>query len=343
MVLALAAVLVSLIPLSFLLPSHLPEPSYAGKTLTQWLVNTDTDWIWIPNDVYGHIHNELWDAVCDTNSTANSCPPGSWTPPPPDEVRQAVTQIGTNAIPRLLQLMASKDTRWTKTRNAIAERLPDKLGRLIYPYHFPDLVDRQHAAAFEGFSILGTNAEPALPALSNMLFHGDPDLELTWAIANIGPKGIALLTSALARTNADRRNDIALALGLEYRAARSAGPALVDRIERGDANYDVLGALGRIGSDDPRLVPALTRLLQATNADDNPRLHTDMAYLVLGLQREKARAAAPLVIAQYRLLTGDAEAAAYRRFYRRILRNIAPDLETNLPPRQPDEYSSNWP
>jgi hypothetical protein len=85
------------------------------------------------------------------------------------------------------------------------------------------------------------------------------------------------------------------------------------------------------------------RLLEAEDARANPKADTAMAFLLLGLQREKARVAAPLVIAEYRLLEGDAIAAANRRFYRRILRVIAPDLETQLPPRPPDEESGTWP
>jgi hypothetical protein len=179
--------------------------------------------------------------------------------------------------------------------------------------------------------------------LSNLLFQGRDQLHLTWAIANIGPKGMAVLTNVLARTNGSLRNTAALALGLQYQQGRLAVPALVDCVERGNATYDVLGALGRISCDDPRLVPALMRLLEAKDAPANRKVDSAMAFLVLGLQREKARAAAPFVIAEYRLLVGDAIAAANRRFYRRILRAIAPDLETKLPPRPPDEESGSWP
>ena len=154
---------------------------------------------------------------------------------------------------------------------------------------------------------------------------------------------MAVLTSALARTNGSLREAAALALGLKYEDARSAVPALVDCVERGHAGYDVLGALGRIGCDDPRLVPALMRLLQAEDARANPKVDTAMAFLLLGLQREKARVAVPLVIAEYRSLINETNAAANRRFYRGILRAIAPDLEMQLPPRPTDEDSGTWP
>ena len=251
--------------------------------------------------------------------------------------------MGTNGIPQLIRLMSSRPGRWSTIRGTIAERLPEKLGELFYPYYSRDFAERQNVAAFDGFTILGTNAEPALPALSNLLFQGREQLPLTCAIANIGPKGIALLTNALDRQAPSRRNDAALALGLQYEGAKSAVPALLFCVERGNAGYDVLGALGRIGCDDPRLVPALMRLLEAKGAEANPKVATGMAFLLLGLQREKARVAAPLVIANYRLLEGDANAVAGRRFFRRILKATAPDLETQLPPGPPDEESETWP
>jgi hypothetical protein len=342
---ATVVVLVSIVIL-FLVSERPSEPGYAGKTLTQWLLNTNADWVWIPNDVYGHIHDELWFKLVESMKTSNTVSIDTWRESgdfATNDTAFAVRAMGTNAIPQLIRLMSSRPSRWTTIRGAIAERLPDKLREFFYPYHSGDFAERQNVAAFDGFTILGTNAEPALPALSNLLFQGREHLQLTWAIANIGPKGIALLTNALDRQPPSRRNDAALALGLQYEDAKSAVPALVNCVEQGNAGYDVLGALGRIGCDEPRLVPALMRLLEAKGAQANPKVDTGMAFLLLGLQREKARVAAPLVIAEYRLLEGDANAAAGRRFYRRILRAAAPDLETQLPPRPPDEESETWP
>jgi hypothetical protein len=338
-------VLVTLM-LLFLVSERRNEPRYAGRTLTQWLLKTNADWIWIPNDAYGHIHDELWSVVSGQDSETNLTGPVSWElNPPTGEACLAVRHIGTNGIPRLIQLISARPSPWAAIRRGIAERLPGKFGEVFYPFHSRDFSERQNAAAFEGFTILGTNAEPALTALSNLLFQGSEQLELTWAIANIGPKGVAVLTNALTRTSgrAPSRDAAALALGLKYHQARSAVPALVDCVERGNATYDVLGALGRIGCDDPRLMPALMRVLEAKDAPANAKVDNAMLFLLLGLQREKARVAAPLAIAEYRLLQGDANAAANRRFYRRILRVIAPDLETQLPPRPPDEESGPWP
>ena len=342
---ATGIVLVSMVIL-FLVSERPSEPGYAGKTLTQWLLNTNADWVWIPNDFYGHIHDELWFKLVESMKTSNTVSidtareSGEFAT---NDMAVAVRAMGTNAIPQLIRLMSSRPSRWSTIRGTIADRLQEKLGEFFYPYHSRNFAERQNVAAFDGFSILGTNAEPALPALSNLLFQGKANMPLTWAIANIGPMGIALLTNALTTTNANLQELAALALGLQYQEAKSAVPVLVACVERGDAGYDVLGALGRIGCDDPRLVPALIRLLEANRALDNPKVSKQMAFLLLGLQREKARAAAPLVIAEYHLLEGNASAAANRILYRGILRAVAPDLESQLPPRPQDEESGEWP
>jgi len=59
------------------LRGHKQEPAYQRKSLTQWLYNEDPDYVRMPNDVYGHIHNELWEAVVNGGyATQNAQPDG---------------------------------------------------------------------------------------------------------------------------------------------------------------------------------------------------------------------------------------------------------------------------
>ena len=321
------------------------EPAYGGKTLTEWLLNTNAGWVWIPNDLYGHIHDELWERLVGQDSETNALGPTFWQPvAAPDARTLAVRQIGTNGIPTLIELMSSRPTPWAKMRGAIAELFPARIGEFLYPYHSRNFPERKNSAACDGFAILGTNAEPALPAMSNLLFQGTEHMQLTSAISSIGSKGMAVLTNALVRTRAHSFNTAALALGWQYENGKSAVPALLNCVEEGYASYQILGALGRIGCDDPRLVSALIRLLEQRSSQTNTNLNEEMAFLLLGLQREKARPAAPLVIAGYQLVADDPNAPAARRFYRRILKSIAPDLVAQLPPPcGPDEESADWP
>lgn len=320
------------------------EPVYGGKSLSQLLYDGDEDFIWIPNDVYGHIHDELWSRLTTSTGKALSSAEGPGSKSGAADAADGA-QVGTNALPWLIQWMGRQPGRWDAIREWVGDHLPSRLGNWVSPsrgYVWGERHMRWHIAAFEGFTDLGTNAEPALPALSNLLVRTGGDLPLTWAMANIGPKGIAVLTNVLTTTNANLRDNAALALGLQYKRARPALPALVACVERQQASYHVLGAIGRIGGKEPRLVPALVNVLTATNLPPGAARDDSMVFLVLGLQRERARAAIPALLARYKAAP-PAGADATRRLLRRVLRNISPAAERQLPAPGPGETSDDWP
>jgi hypothetical protein len=267
------------------------EPEYAGRTLNEWLYNEDPGFIWIPNDVYGHIHDEFQDQL----ESGNPWPPASgyrsWYIPEESPKGEALLHVGTNALPWLVGWMASKPRPlerfrdWVRTRFAVPIFNPEGLSP----------AERRHVAAFEGFVALGPRAEPALPALSNLLQQPHPDLQLGWAIACIGPRGIAILTSALTNSDTGIRDTAALSLGLEGSAATSSVPTLLSLIDHGAASYHVLGALGRIGCDPALAAPVLTRNLERLvhhQGDDG----FSMTVLILGLCGDRARPAVPLLL-----------------------------------------------
>ncbi len=320
------------------------QPSYSGKTLSQWLRNGSRDFVWIPNDVYGHIHDELWRQLVTSPGeplTYSNALAARLNHPLEDQG----LCLDTNAIPWLIQWMEVRPTGWDRLNEWLGARLPSAVAPRVLPYSGTGAAERSfrwHIAAFEGFRLLRTNAEPALLSLSNLARRTGGDLPLTWAMANIGPAGIAVLTNLLASTNAVLRDNAALALGLEYEKARTALPALVDCIERGQAGYHVLGAVGRTGGDDPRLVPALTGLLASTNLALPGELDESMALLVLGLKGYQARPAVPVLVARY-YASSTNEPALSRRLLRRVIKTILPSAEQELPPPGPTEASSVWP
>ena len=321
--------------------NHSPKRSSAYGKLAQRLYNSSPDFFWIPNDVYGHIHDELWSQLVSAADEPEPVAQSVGSSPRRSSALES-DRIGTNAIPWLVQWMSAQPTVGDSIRRMIAPLVPvwlNNLGLHMSSSTWGEEHQRWQIAAFAGFSELGTNAEPALPALSNLLWLRKVDLPLTWAIASIGPKGIALLTNALANTSA--REDAALALGLNPEASRSALPALVACVECGKATYQVLGAIGRIGGEDPRLVPALVALLEATNAPPNVELDKTMAALVLGLQGKRAQAAIPALLALYRAATPESDGT--RRMLRRVLKSISADAEEMLPPPEPRENSTEWP
>jgi hypothetical protein len=300
------------------------EPAYAGRTLTEWLYNTDPGFVWIPNDLYAHFHDEFADQL----ESGEPWPPAnaSWggfmaTASPRQE---ALDHIGTNALPWLLDWMVSKPRpleqlrAWARTKFAMPIFHPGSLTP----------VERRHVAALDGFVALGPRAAPALPALSNLFHQPQPYLQLGRAIASIGPPGIAVLTHALTNADPQIRDTAALSLGLAGSAAGSAVPTLLSLIDRGAASYPVLGALGRIGCDPALAAPPLMRHL-ARLVDNEGDDGFGMTVLVLGLCGDQARPAVPL------LLRFHAQSDAWtRKTIRAALKGIDPGAWANLPPEE---------
>jgi hypothetical protein len=316
------------------------EPSYGGEKLSEWLYPTAPDFVWIPNDVYGHIHDEFWDRLVDPAGgprfmpTALGFDPGAGEPP----------HVDTNAIPCLTRWMGTRASPWDRLRHKAAGCLPARLGAWIDapgPTTWGPRHIRWQVAAYKGLTLLGTNATAALPALSNLLMRADADLPLAFAIGNIGPQGLTLLTNVLTGANAPLRDRAALALGLHHEEATMALPALVRCVERGGSSYDVLGAIGRIGGEHPGLVPALVAWLDATNMPPGAEFNESMAMLVLGLQGQRARAAIPALRSRYKgaSAAGDLNTC---KLLRRVLKNVAPS-EDLLPPPGPGEDGTDWP
>lgn len=133
------------------------EPVYQGKTLTWWL-------------------SDFW-------------PGRKPTPEKLEQARLAVRQIGTNAIPMLLQWISAKDG-----------PLKQKLITWIYehprvPFRLESSVDK-NMLAVSGFHILGkSQAGPAVPALVEIVRTGGGQRTSAynnvtfamWALADLDP------------------------------------------------------------------------------------------------------------------------------------------------------------
>jgi hypothetical protein len=310
------------------------EPAYQGKTLTEWLYPSDPDFVWMPNDIYGHIHNELWDAVLAGGYAARDRATDQPAKPNPnlrqDPATVATRQIGTNAIPRLLELMAARPGAVERSRDYLAPKLPGFLSFFLNTTRLIPTAERRHVAACIGFQALGTNAESALPALSNLLQRPGSDFELGCAIAGIGPKGRTVLVHALTNSDSQARRVAAFCLGIDPEASAAALPALVSLVERGQADYQVLGAIGRLDGDAGLVVPALTRSLERTNALPAAGFEAEMAILILGLYRDQARSALPILLNRY----DDADTTT-RQVIRVVIKNIDPPNAQRLLGRAP--------
>jgi hypothetical protein len=243
----------------------------------------------------------------------------------------------------LIEWMSASDSSVDRLRKSIADRLPNacyRFRQFVFPGgYWQTRVMRRHIAAHDGFVILGTNAEPALPALSNLFFQGHADMPLAWAISGIGPKGIGLLTDALASPDRSLRDEAALALGLQGDRDRTAMPALVSCVKQGRGSYSVLGAIGRIGGNPEIVVPALINVLQGPDKPPPGSLEESMSIVILGIHRERARPAVPLLLKLHE--TGTPETM---HVIRRALKNIAPETVAGLAKGnfRNDEDDSPW-
>lgn len=145
-------------------PAGPREPEYRGKKLTAWLVDLGTSW------------------VTRTNATL------------------AIQQMGTNAVPFLVQMLHAKDSPLKLKCMELVERQMARQHR----FHFHFLYSSQKINyAISGLTILGSDAKGAIPDLVNLLKDGDgADGQMAaFVLSRIGPSAVPALEIAL--TNSD--------------------------------------------------------------------------------------------------------------------------------------------
>ena len=136
------------------------EPSYQGRALTEWLGDCSVHPPW------------GWGEY-----------PRAFNPRVP-AARKAVKEIGTNAIPILLNMLQTGDS-MTKLKielNVLLER------QSMIGFRFRPGYDYRNLAVF-GFEILEKEAAPAVPALIGLLNpeHSNVRFEVIYSLGRIGP------------------------------------------------------------------------------------------------------------------------------------------------------------
>jgi len=263
------------------------EPSYNGKTLTQWI------------NIYCWPYNPTVADLLPRKTFFEDSEPRQ------NEAADAIRHIGTNAVPTLLDWM-DKDFRvaWKyKLRAALPKRLQNSHSVdwwLVAQDHYR--VDR----ALRGFHILGSNAAPAVPELTRRMMtrNSDSGVSAAMALGNMGGVGLPALLSALTNTRTPNRvmilrsasgatraasNDLsgltvlaqcvldpdpgvgstaAMELGLITNQPGIAIPALIQglNVSRGQVRARSADALGNYGAQARSAVPAL---LQYQNDSDS--------------------------------------------------------------------------
>jgi HEAT repeat protein len=180
-----------------------------------------------------------------------------------EQAREAVPQIGTNALPALLTLLGSRDS-------YLKLKLIELLGKQSFvKVHLRTAFDRRLLAHY-GLEALGPTAKPALPALIEQLNHGDMAGQTADTLARVGgADALSPLTNALTHADKRVRYGVVLALGQLGAEAERVAPLLLKALADADPmmRQSAALALGELGQQSGVAVPALIEALGDTSPD----------------------------------------------------------------------------
>ncbi|MGB7747549.1 MAG: HEAT repeat domain-containing protein [Verrucomicrobiia bacterium] len=201
----------------------------------------------------------------------------------------AIQQMGTNAIPTLLDLMGAtpKTIRWVAVR-LDSKRMREQLRNDDGDVYFGEIKE----AVVLAFTVLGTNAESAVPKMVKFLNEDNDDVSIyaAAALGVVGPKGFAALTNALNSPNPSIRVDVAIGISKSGQGFKLLIALLKDQDQR---VREV--TVNSLGNADPALaIPALVPLLD----DKEPDMRQSAAG-ALSNYGPKAKSAAPKILSLY--------------------------------------------
>jgi hypothetical protein len=277
-------------------PARTLEPSYGGKTLCEWLESGD-----------------LMAKMVQNGATTVR-----------DEAT-AVREIGTNAIPYLLEWIASPPP-WKFKLDKFTNRF---FGRPLFGRRL--LLDSWRADnAVWAFIVLGPKASAAIPDLTRMINTSNVktfgiSLRSFTALQGIGMTTLPSLMAMMTNRQEKARDAAICIVGSMDANAFPAVPSLIQCLADKDEKVvkGAIRALGTLHLQPDLVVPALTNYL--VHPQPNFRSDTEFALQQFG---PAARPAVPLL---KRLLT-DSDAAV-RYSATNALRKIAPEALTNVPTR----------
>jgi HEAT repeat protein len=209
--------------------------------------------------------------------------------------QEAIRQIGTNGIPTLIELLGVKEQNVKK----VLSKLHDKNLQYYYSQDddFLDSSENLRKLAVNGFGILGTNAESALPQLTKIFDAHDSEtmFQAGRALIKIGQNGFSVLTNDMNDTVSRVRAVVLRVIGAE----EGIDPIFVRRFlinALKDPNPSIrLGSAYFLKGEDPDLViPVLIPLL-----DDNNYGQCSSAAEILAVYGSSAKSAAPRLLSVY--------------------------------------------
>ena len=254
------------------------EPAYRGKALSEWLLELRRS----PSseEVAAEMQKQQYDLEKLYQAKKRR-----------DE--DAIRQIGTNALPTLLQMLG-----------ATSENVRDVVGKLQskelqQAYSTEDArVDRVEdlrSLAVDGFSILETNAQSAVPQITKLFRNPETSFEAARALTKVGPEGFAVLTNSLNDPKDPFRGNAIWVIGQESPAdSKTVDRLLIGRLKDQD-NVNRHNAATFLKGEDPSAIPALIKML------DDDKNYLAVSGAADGLKRfgPAAKSAAPKLLAIY--------------------------------------------
>lgn len=252
------------------------EPTYSGRALSEWLLELKKS----PSsdEVLAGIQQHL-----DTETIYQN---------KKNQDENAIRQIGTNGIPTLLDILGAKNRNVKK----VVLKLQSKELQEEYNYNKDAKVEDLRSLAVDGFAILGTNAESAVPQLDKLFHDSETRFQAIRALTKVGPAGFSVLTNALADKDSAVRNNLIWVIGEEGGGDLKVVTKLLinalkdpDSVNRGNAATFLAGK-------DSSAIPALIKLL-----DEDHKNFVTVTGAAKGLSSfgSAAKSAAPKLLSIY--------------------------------------------
>jgi len=210
------------------------------------------------------------------------------------DAQEAIRQIGTNGIHTLIDLLGVKDENVKK----VLSNIHDKNLTFYYKCDENTIASQEslRKLGVDGFAILGTNAECAVPQIAKVFDEHDNEtaFQAARALSKVGPKGFSVLTNAINDPDAGVRDVVLQVIGAEG----SGDPQVIRQFfinALKDTNTFIrLDAAGFLRGKDPDLViPVLIPLLDGSGHD------AFAAARMLGACGPAAKNAAPKLLSMF--------------------------------------------
>jgi HEAT repeat protein len=211
-----------------------------------------------------------------------------------EEAETAVQKIGTNALPTLIAMTKSRDSRLMRWITALSRK------QTLFTFDLYTQEEREYMAE-DGFEILGDSASPEVDTLKNLLSTPIDD---------------------------EIRSAVVCELGAIGPKAKAASPALLKIL---DNNDDLLKAyslrsINYIGQEPDLVIPMMIRLLKSSNWQPvNRQGMLSMILRNLEAYKEKSQPSVPLIVP---LLTDSN--SQVRQYATNALMAIAPETFQNI-------------